>query len=649
MQQFFKYYSGLFLIVMISTVLSVNANSQSVSTKSADLLCKPSLPTPTTGICDYTVNSSSLLIQGTILSPNGVLTNGDLLIESDGRISCSACNCSSEASYANASKLVCPDIVVSAGLINSLEHTKWAGDTPEPQSLTRYDHRHQWRLGLDGQTTISTTPSLSSVIVAELRSLTNGATSIISSNGVVKLARNLTRSDQLDGINAMRVDRSTFPLGDASGSRLLSGCGYPSFDSQNPGLPFHMTVAEGIDGYAVNELVCLSDDGTLGGVNLFPDASLEQAIPLTTTDVTKMVVNNTSLIWTPRSNISLYGATTPVTFLKASNINVALGTNWAPTGSLDLLSELACARDFNNDYLDSRLNDKDLFEMVTVNGAKSARMETEIGQLAVGALADVSLFRGTGSGYSRVVNAQASDVALVLKAGVPMYGDAGLMETMGAGGTDCDTVTICGDSRRICVMRETGASLASYNITVPLAQCDAAGPPVRSCVPFRSVSNSLNPPFYTGVIDANDLDGDGIANQDDNCPSIFNPKIPGPDQPDGDLDGIGDACDFSPLPIGSLGYFLFQAGFEQSQTVGGTISGISGTSGTVTLKLNNMQSLTVNTDGTFVFPNPLEAGREYQVIFDNVSVFLECSISNNTGTVSSSDVTNIVITCQMPV
>ncbi len=645
MPQLIKYYTNLFILIIISTVLPVDANSEPVSSKSADLLCKPSLPTPTTGICDYTANAAPLLIQGTILSPSGVLTNGDLLIEPDGRISCSACNCSSEASYANASKLVCPDIVISAGLINSLEHTKYAENTPEPQSLIRYDHRHQWRRGYDGLPTINAAPSLSSVIVAELRAITNGATSIISSDGVVKLARNLTRSDQLDGINAMRVDRSTFPLGDANGTRSLSGCGYPNFDSQNPGLPFHMNVAEGIDGYAVNELVCLSDDGSLGGVNLFPDASLEQAIPLITTDVTKMVINNTSLIWTPRSNISLYGATTPVTFLKASNINVAIGTNWAPTGSLDLLSELACARDFNNDYLASRLTDKELFKMVTINGAKSANMQTEIGQLAVGALADVSLFRGTDSGYSRVVNAQASDVALVLKAGVPMYGDTDLMDAMGAGSPDCDAVTICGDSRRICVMRETGATLASYNITVPLAQCDASGPPIRSCVPFRNT----NPPFYTGVIDANDLDGDGIVNQDDNCPSIFNPRIPGPDQPDGDLDGIGDACDFAPLPIGSLGFDLFDSSFENTQTVGGTISGVTGTGGSLTLKLNNKQSINISTDGMFTFPNPIEAGVEYQVLYDNVSVFLECTISNNSGTISSNNITDIIITCQSPI
>jgi len=51
------------------------------------------------------------------------------------------------------------------------------------------------------------------------------------------------------------------------------------------------------------------------------------------------------------------------------------------------------------------------------------------------------------------------------------------------------------------------------------------------------------------VSTADDTDGDGISNADDNCPKVFNPirPIDGGLQPDLDGDGAGDACDDSPL------------------------------------------------------------------------------------------------------
>ncbi len=54
---------------------------------------------------------------------------------------------------------------------------------------------------------------------------------------------------------------------------------------------------------------------------------------------------------------------------------------------------------------------------------------------------------------------------------------------------------------------------------------------------------------YTGIPSARDLDGDGIANAADNCPSVFNPVRPVDNGMQGDVngDGTGDAGDACPL------------------------------------------------------------------------------------------------------
>jgi hypothetical protein len=76
-----------------------------------------------------------------------------------------------------------------------------------------------------------------------------------------------------------------------------------------------------------------------------------------------------------------------------------------------------------------------------------------------------------------------------------------------------------------------------------------------SCVPERNAMSPLPNPVvngstqYTGMSSAIDIDGDGVPNATDDCPTIFDPVRPMDNgaQPDTDHDGVGDACD--PCPV----------------------------------------------------------------------------------------------------
>lgn len=518
--------------------------------------CRSTLPPVDSGLCSYQPGDSALLIQGDLLTPDMVLLNGDLLIGSDGRIACSGCDCASDLAYDAAQQLTCPGATISPGLINAHDHITFSDSPPVDHGTERYEHRHDWRKGLNGHTQLSTVPSgTGSELWAELRAIVSGTTSISGSSGVDNMARNLDRPTQLDGINSGAWDYSTFPLGDANGTMDDASCeNYPRIDTPIIGRPFQPHVAEGIDEFARNEFVCMSDDAAVhtGSKDIISGASLVHAIALNTADVAEMQAKNASLVWSPRSDVSLYGLTAPVTLVQRLGVNIALSTSWLPMGSLNLFRELQCAQNLNATYYNDQFSGKDLFRMVTINPAKAARMETDIGSLAAGLLADITIFESSSrQGYAVVTHANESDVALVLKGGVPMYGNAAIMDALGTADPDCELVNLCNKDQRVCLPREApGNSFAALgaSFSYPLVSCATPPPDERTCTPARVLPDNIGPNF-DGVSVTGDADGDGVADAEDNCPLVFNPPlaISSSIQEDFDTDGTGDACDICPF------------------------------------------------------------------------------------------------------
>ena len=46
-----------------------------------------------------------------------------------------------------------------------------------------------------------------------------------------------------------------------------------------------------------------------------------------------------SVVWSPRSNIALYGHTANVTLLDRLGVNIALSSDWLPSGSMNMLRD----------------------------------------------------------------------------------------------------------------------------------------------------------------------------------------------------------------------------------------------------------------------------------------------------------------------
>ncbi len=77
-------------------------------------------------------------------------------------------------------------------------------------------------------------------------------------------------------------------------------------------------------------------------------------------------------------------------------------------------------------------------------------------------------------------------------------------------------------------------------------------------------------------------------------------------------------------------------------TVGGTVSGLSGT---VVLQDNGGDNLTINSNGSFTFATPIAQGASYNVTVLTQPTGQTCSVTNGSGTMGGANVTNVGVNC----
>jgi large repetitive protein len=517
-----------------------------------EIVCEVLSPL-SSGTCEVTPGDGQLLIQGDVLSSFTIYRGGFVLVDAGGIIQCTGCDCEAPG----ATQLTCPQGVISPGLINAHDHITYAQNHPYTDTGERYEHRHDWRRGLNGHTQINAAggASVDQKRWGELRFMVGGATSTIGSGDADGVLRNLDRENFQEGLMQPPVHYQTFPLGDSNGTQLASGCGYPSIDTKSyiaGDDAYFPHISEGIDAYARNEFRCVSGHAAGGEDLLEPQSSFIHSIGLTPIDYARMVDQGTAIIWSPRSNVTLYGDTAVVTAAHRLGARIALGTDWMPTGSMNMQRELQCADFLNQDYYDGYFTDRELWRMVTLYAAQAAAMDDAIGELREGLVADIAIFDGSvNSDHRAVIDAQPEDTVLVLRGGAAMYGDADVVLAL-PGGNTCDQLDVCGSEKRFCAQGDIGKSFqdlaAGMSSMYPLFFCGVDPTNEPSCKPTRPTGvNGSN--TYSGDPTANDADGDGIPNDIDNCPNVFNPIRPVDNgvQADFDFDGIGDACDECPM------------------------------------------------------------------------------------------------------
>jgi 5-methylthioadenosine/S-adenosylhomocysteine deaminase len=195
----------------------------------------------------------------------------------------------------------------------------------------------------------------------------------------------------------------------------------------------------------------------IGGVSIIHGVALGK------NEFDKMAKNEMGLIWSPRSNIELYGAITDVRSAKAAGVRIALAPDWSPSGSDGVIEELKYAATWNaaqpsptDPTKFGLFTDKELVQMATVTPALLAAVDQEIGSLAPGHYADLLLIRKNGSDpYQALIHASPADVRLVIINGVPLYGDADLMEKLSPRRA-IEIISICGRQKALYMDPQSG-------------------------------------------------------------------------------------------------------------------------------------------------------------------------------------------------
>jgi 5-methylthioadenosine/S-adenosylhomocysteine deaminase len=170
-------------------------------------------------------------------------------------------------------------------------------------------------------------------------------------------------------------------------------------------------------------------------------------------DWQRWAANNAgAVVWSPFSNLWLYGSSTDITAARQQGVSVCIGSDWGPSGTKNVQGEIKVAK-LLSQQLGLGLTDRDLVAMVTTNpGDALARCwKKTIGRLIPGAFGDITVFRASGnqSVWTQIVESTERQVMLVVYDGAPRYGDAELMTTSGL--SQSSALTVRGRKRRFVI------------------------------------------------------------------------------------------------------------------------------------------------------------------------------------------------------
>jgi 5-methylthioadenosine/S-adenosylhomocysteine deaminase len=208
---------------------------------------------------------------------------------------------------------------------------------------------------------------------------------------------------------------------------------------------FVVHLAEGIDGPSRQEFATLKQKGLLTA-----QTAIIHGTAFGDQEFQEMAQVGAKLIWSPQSNLALYGKTTNIPLALQHGVLVSLGVDWNPTGSDNIFDELRVAAQVNETTFDRAVPDALWVKMITVNPAQILALERYIGRLATGRKADVTVVESHDpDAVQSLFKTHLQDVQMVWVGGDLLYADEAILEHVKPG--QCEPLDVHGARKRVCV------------------------------------------------------------------------------------------------------------------------------------------------------------------------------------------------------
>ena len=381
------------------------------------------------------------------------------------------------AAYPDAAVLDCRGrAVLSPGFVNAHEHPATSYAFPDPNLHPGYAHRDEWRLGAGGKTALAIperygfapdNPRTSAVLAAmELRHLLGGATTIAGSGGAPGVIRNVGRHARPGDLALYdaEADVRTFPFSFSVVEDLADECRGGPAHTFPPGpdddLTFMAYVPHVGEGRPTSCAARAEVARYLERVKRRDRRySLVHGVATDRDDYAVMREFDVTLVWSPRSNLALYGETIDLAAALESGVRIALSTDWSPSGSFNMREEVRCARRVA-EASGTGLPAEALWRMATGSGAYALGLEDRFGAIRPGLRADLMLVRHAGGDpYETVLTAGDEDVLAMWVDGRPLLLSAALDARL----SERECVTLPGVAPRVCgVLEDLGLSPGEF-------------------------------------------------------------------------------------------------------------------------------------------------------------------------------------------